>query len=61
MASTHEQPKNTAVKRRVIAARQRRVKQLERDPEFMAAVREGLESQRLGKGIRFEDLKRPSA
>jgi len=60
MASPDAKPKSPP-SRRVIAARRRRVAQLERDPSFMAAVREGLESERLGKGVRFEDLKRPSA
>jgi hypothetical protein len=44
--------------RRVIAARKRRITELERDPVVMAAVREALESERLGQGVRFEDLKR---
>lgn len=58
MASTNAKPKSPPTSRRVIAARKRRIAQLERDPNFMAAVREGLESERLGKGVRFEDLKR---
>ncbi len=59
MASTPEKPKSPP-SRRVIAARRRRVAQLERDPNFMAAAREGLESARLGLGVRWEDLTRPS-
>jgi hypothetical protein len=61
MASTNAKTKNAPVSQRKIAARRRRIAELERDPEFMAAVRAGLESERLGKGVRFEDLKRPSA
>jgi hypothetical protein len=44
--------------RRVIGARRRRIAKLERDPVMMAAVREALESERLGQGVRFEELKR---
>jgi hypothetical protein len=58
MASTHEKPKNAPVSRRKIAARRRRVAELERDPSVVAAVREALESARRGEGVRFEDLKR---
>jgi hypothetical protein len=61
MAPTNAKPKSPPTSRRVIAARRRRIAQLERDPEFMAAAREGLESERQGKGVRFEDLKRLSA
>ena len=61
MASTKATPKTPRVSKRTIVARRKRVAELERDPVFMAGVREGLESARMGKGVRFEDLKRPSA
>lgn len=57
MASTHEKPKSAPVSRRKIAARRQRVAELERDPAVIAAVREALESERRGEGVRFEDLK----
>ncbi len=57
MAPTNAKPKNVPASRRKIAARRRRIAELERDPAVMAAVREGLESERLGQGVRFEDLK----
>ena len=60
MASTKAKPKTAEVSKRTIAARRKRVAELERDPVFMAAVREGLESERRGEGVRFEDLKRRS-
>lgn len=57
MASTNAKHKNMPVSRRKITARRRRIAELERDPAVMAAVRAGLESERLGQGVRFEDLK----
>ena len=57
MRSTDAKPKNVPVSRRKIAARRRRVAELERDPAVMAAVQAGLESERLGHGVRFKDLK----
>jgi hypothetical protein len=56
MASTGAKPKRPPG-RRVIAARKRRIGELERDPAVTAAVRAALESERLGEGVRFEDLK----
>lgn len=41
--------------------RARRVAELQKEPAMKAAVREGLESERSGKGVRFEDLKRTDA
>jgi hypothetical protein len=40
------------------AARRKRVRALERDPAIRAAVREALESERRGEGVRIDDLKR---
>jgi len=57
MAPAKAKPKNAPVSRRKVAARRRRVAELERDPAVIAAVRAGLESERLGQGVRFEDLK----
>jgi hypothetical protein len=53
--------KTPPVSKRTIAARRKRVAELERDPVFMAGVRAGLESERHGRGVRFEDLKRTRA
>jgi hypothetical protein len=48
-------------RRDAASRRARRVAELQKDPAIKAAVREGLESERLGKGVRFEDLKRTDA
>lgn len=58
MASTKVTPKTPKVSKRTIAARKKRVADLERDPAMIAAIREALESERRGEGVRFEDLKR---
>ena len=57
MPSTNPKPKGQAVSRRVIAGRRRRVAELERDPTVQAAIRDALESERLGQGVRHQDLK----
>lgn len=57
MPPTKAKSKSPTASRRVIAARRKRITELERDPAVMAAVRAGLESERLGQGVRFEDLK----
>ncbi len=58
MASTKATPKTAKISKRTIAARKKRVAELERDPAMIAAIREALESERRGEGVRFEDLKR---
>ncbi|TAK67692.1 MAG: hypothetical protein EPO22_02660 [Dehalococcoidia bacterium] len=57
MASTNAKAKSAPTSRRKIAARRRRVAELERNPAVTAAVRAALESERRGEGVRFEDLK----
>jgi len=44
--------------RRRRAARRKRVRELERDPRIMAAVRQALEAERRGEGVRFDDVRR---
>jgi hypothetical protein len=44
--------------RRRAAARRKRIRELERDPNLKTAVREALESERRDEGVRFDDLKR---
>ena len=57
MASTNPKSRSKTASRRVVAGRRRRVAELERDPAVQAAVRDGLESVRLGQGVRFDDIK----
>jgi hypothetical protein len=44
-----------------VAERRRRVAELARDPDVLRSIRESLEDERQGRGVRFEDLKRRDA